>query len=180
MADKKIYGAIARFSSPEALLEAAGAMRGKGFTKLDANTPFPVHGIDEALGIKSSRLGYFVFAGGLAGCAIGVLLPWWTGTIAYPLVIGGKPLFAWEFSMPIIFELTVLVAAFAAVGGMLALNGLPRFYHPVFNYDGFRGASNDKFFLTVEAKDPLFSAKEVTDTLEGFGAEEAVLVEEDE
>jgi hypothetical protein len=180
MADKKIYGAVARFSSPEELLVAAHGMREKGFTKLDANTPFPVHGIDEALGLKHSPLGYLVFLGGLTGFVLAILLQWWTGAKDYPLVIGGKPLFAFEFSMPIIFELTVLVAAFAAVGGMFALNGLPRFYHPLFNYEGFKAVSNDKFILTVEARDKNFDAGQTLSLLESFGAEEAVLVEEEE
>jgi len=179
MADQTIYGAVARFSSPEALLEAAHGMREKGYTKLDANTPFPVHGIDEALGIKHSPLGYLVFLGGLTGFVLAILLQWWTGAKDYPLVVGGKPLFAFEFSMPIIFELTVLLAAFAAVGGMFALNGLPRFHHPLFNYEGFKDVSNDKFFLTVEAKDSRFDGEETTGLLRSLGAEEAVLVEEE-
>ena len=180
MADKKIYGAVARFSTPGELLEAARGMREKGFTRLDANSPFPIHGIDEALGIRHSPVGYLAFVGGLTGFVLSVLLQWWTGAENYPLVIGGKPLFAFEFSMPIIFEVTVLLAAFAAVGGMFALNDLPRFHHPLFNYEGFRAVSDDKFFLTVEARDPRFDAVEAPSLLKSLGAEEAVLVEESE
>jgi hypothetical protein len=179
MPKAKIYGAAASFSSPEDLLDAAHAMREQGFTALDANTPFPVHGIDEALGIHHSPLGYVVLAGGVVGFTIASLLQWWTGAVNYPLIIGGKPFFAFEFSMPITFEVTVLIAAFCAVGGMLALNGLPRFYHPLFNYDGFRQVTNDKFVLTVEASDPRFRAEQIMSLLASLGADEAVLVEED-
>jgi hypothetical protein len=180
MADKKIYGAVARFSSPEELLAAVRGMREKGFTRLDACSPFPVHGMDAALGQKQSPLGFVVFAGGIAGMLAALLLQWWTGAVDYPLVIGGKPLFAFEFSIPITFELTVLVAAFAAVGGMFALNGLPKFYHPLFEYEGFKEVSNHKFFLAVEAKDPKFKSDETTALLNELGSEETAIVEETE
>ncbi len=180
MADRKIYGAVGQFSSQEALLEAAHHMREKGFSRMDACTPFPVHGIDEALGLKRSKLGYLVFLGGIAGLTGALLLQWWTGAIDYPLIIGGKPLFAFEFSIPVTFELTVLLAAFAAVGGMLALNGLPRFHHPLFTWDAFRGVSRDKFYLAIEADDPQFSSEETAAELAGAGAEETAVVEEEE
>ena len=179
MADNKIYGAVATFSSPEDLLEAAHGMKEKGFTKMDACTPFPIHGIDEALGVKKSPLGFIVFGAGVTGLLLALLLQWWTGAVDYPLVIGGKPLFAVEFSIPITFELTVLLAAFAAVGGMFALNGLPRFYHPLFEYEGFKEVSNDKFFLAVEAKDAKFSAEETPALLDALGSEKTALVEEE-
>jgi len=180
MADKKIYGAVAKFSSPEELLAAAHGMREKGFTKMDACTPFPIHGIDDALGIKRSPLGYFVFAGGVAGMLAAFALQYWTGAVNYPLVIGGKPLFAFEFSIPITFELTVLLAAFTAVGGMFFLNGLPRFYHPLFEYEGFKEFSDDKFILAIEARDPRFDTHEVPQMLNALGSEETEIVEETE
>jgi hypothetical protein len=149
MAEKK-YGVMAVFETPEQLLSAVIHMRGLGFTQLDALTPFPIHGMDEALGEKPSRLGYIVLAGGLAGMASALLLQWWTSAVAYPLVIGGKPPFSFEYSIPITFELTVLFASFAAVIGMFALNGLPKFYHPSFKYSQFAGATDDRFLLVVE------------------------------
>jgi hypothetical protein len=149
------YGVVAEFATPEALLEAARIARGQGYRKLDSYTPFPVHGLDEALGLRRSNLGWIVLGMGLTGATAAVLLQWWTGAVDYPLVIGGKPLFAVEFSMPIIFELAVLFAAIGAVVGMFALNGLPRFHHPVFQHSRIRSATDDGFLLAVEndAKD---------------------------
>ncbi len=178
MVEKKIYGAVARFSSPEDLLAAVHGMKEKGFTKLDACSPFPVHGMEAALGAKHSPLGYVVFLAGVGGMLAALLLQWWTGAVDYPLIIGGKPLFAFEFSIPVTFELTVLFAAFTAVGGMLALNGLPRLHHPLFEYEGFKQVSNDKFFLAVEASDPQFNAEETTVLLNELGSEETAIVEE--
>ena len=179
MAERRLYGAVAEFATPDALLEAARRMRENGYTKMDACTPFPVHGIDRALGIPHSRLGYIVFAGGLTGFVAGILLQWWTGAVDYPLLVGGKPLFAFEPSIPIIFELTVLLSAFAAVGGMLALNRLPRLHHPLFELEAFHRVTNDRFFLAVEAADPKFRPDETKALLESLGAESAALVEEE-
>ena len=141
----------AEFETPAALVEAVRAMRAKGYDKMDAFTPFPVHGLDEALGLGRSRLGYLVFGMGLVGMVSALLLQWWTGAVDYPLVIGGKPLFAFEFSIPITFEVTVLFAAFGAVIGMFALNGLPRLSHPVFGCESFRRVTDDGFMLLVES-----------------------------
>lgn len=165
-----IHGVIGEFASPEALLAGVRAARAEGFERLDALTPFPIHGIDEALGASRSKLGYIVTALGVVGCAAALLLQWWTGARAYPLVIGGKPLFAFEFSIPITFELTVLAAAFGAVFGMLALNGLPRFYHPVFHYRRIHAASDDRFLLVIENSGPAFAAEEARRCLESMGA----------
>jgi hypothetical protein len=178
MGGRKIYGAIAEFDTPEGLLAAAAKMRERGFRKMDACTPFPVHGINEALGIRRSPLGWIVLGAGAVGLGGAVLLQWWTGAINYPLVIGGKPLFALQPSVPIVFELTVLLAAFAAVGGMLALNGLPRLYHPLFNHERFRRVTDDSFVLAVEAADAKFHLEETLTLLRALGAEQASLVEE--
>ena len=178
MSDKKLYGILAAFDSPDGLLNAARQMREKGFRKIDACTPFPVHGIDEALGIGSSPLGWIALVAGIAGLGAALMLQWWTAAVDYPLVIGGKPLFAFEPSIPITFELTVLLAAVAAVAGMLVLNGLPKFYHPLFNSENFRRVSDDRFALAVEASDPEFDAAETQALLRGLGAESTELVEE--
>jgi hypothetical protein len=152
MADGIPYGVVGEFETPEALVEAVWAARREGYSKLDALSPFPIHGIDEALGHGRSRLGFIVAVMGMLGAAAALLLQWWTGAVDYPLVVGGKPFFAFEFSIPITFELTVLLASFGAVFGMLALNGLPRLYHPVFHYSRIRGATDDKFLLVIEEK----------------------------
>jgi len=169
--NQTVAGVLGDFATPEALLAAVGELRSRGYQKLDALTPFPIHGMDEALGAKPSRLGYLVALGGAAGAGAALLLQWWTGAVDYPLVIGGKPFFAFEFSIPITFELTVLLASFTAVLGMLALNGLPRFYHPVMNAERFRGATNDRFLLVVDAADPLFDPERTAALLHSLGCE---------
>ncbi len=174
----KTYGIVADFATPEALLTAIRGVREHGYSKLDACTPFPIHGIDDALGEKPSRLGFLVIGGGIAGFLAAVLMQWWTGAVDYPLVIGGKPLFAFEPSIPIMFELTVLFAAFAAVFGMFALNGLPRFYHPVFNYSRISGATNDRFLLVIDAADPQFRGEATGELLRSLGSEHTEVIED--
>ncbi len=177
-AAEKIYGAVGEFDSPEALLAAIRGAREGGYRKLDAYTPFPVHGIDEALGEKRSKLGYVVLGGGFAGAAAALLMIWYTGAVDYPLVIAGKPLFALEFSIPITFELTVLFAAFSAVLGMFAFNGLPRLFHPVFQHSRYSGATNDKFLLALEADSPGFDGERAAGVLESLGARHVEVIAE--
>jgi hypothetical protein len=175
----RTYGVAAEFSSPEALVSAVRGLRSEGFTKMDAFTPFPVHGLDRALGLGRSRLGYLVFAAGLTGMILALLLQWWTGAVDYPLVIGGKPFFAFEFSIPITFELTVLLAAFAAVLGMLGVNGLPRLHHPVFGCESFRRVTDDGYLLVIESDDPKFDPRTCTERLASLGATRTEVVEEE-
>lgn len=176
--DRNIFGVIAEYVQPEDLVRAGEIMHHKrGFTKLDAYTPFPIHGIDDAIGVPPSKLGYIVFACGLFGLANAIFMIWYTNGVDYPLVIGGKPLFAWEFSVPVMFELTVLLSAFGAVFGMLFLNGLPRFYHPAVNYSRIGGATDDRFLLIVEASDPKFNVREVQRLLEETGAVKTEVIE---
>ena len=170
MSDQPSYGVIGEFEDPHALVHAARAARESGYQKLDAFTPFPVHGLDRALRIPRSRLGFLVAATGVLGGASALLLQWWTGTFGYPLVIGGKPLFAFEPSVPILFELSVLLAAFGAVVGMILFNGLPRFYHPVFQWDRFRRVSDDRFFLAIENDGPNFDPTQAVEFLRSQGA----------
>jgi len=173
----KHYGVIGDFDTPEDLLRAVRTARTAGFTKMEAYTPFPIHGIDEALGRPRSPLGRIVITCGLAGLACAVLLQWWTGAVDYPLVVAGKPLFAVEPSVPIMFELSVLLAAFAAVFGMFALNKLPQFYHPLFNYSRAHGATNDRFLLAVESCNPKFHPEEAVRLLDSCGSRHSELVE---
>lgn len=174
----RVHGVVAEFESPHELLEAAHAVRARGYTKLDAYTPFPVHGLDEALGIERSKLGWFVLAMGVLGGGLALLLQWWTGAVDSPLVIAGKPLFAFEFSVPITFELAVLLASFGAVFGMLALNGLPRFYHPVFQHSRFERAADDRFFLAVESDSADFDAEKAAGALRSAGGQHTEVVTE--
>ncbi|MGE5571246.1 MAG: DUF3341 domain-containing protein [Rhodospirillales bacterium] len=173
-----VYGVVAEFESPEALLEGVRAARALAYEKMDAFTPFPVHGIDEAMGARRSRLGWIVLIGGIAGAVAAVLLQWWTGAIASPLRVAGKPMFAFEFGLPIIFELAVLLAAFAAVLGMLALNGLPRFYHPVFKHSRFDRAADDRFLLALEANGAGFDAEQAAEILKSAGGRHVEVVTE--
>ena len=173
----KYYGVVGNFESPEDLLRAIRTLRTAGFTKLEAYSPFPIHGIDEALGEPRSPLGATVLVAAVLGLVTAVALQWWTGAVDYKLVIAGKPLFAFEPSVPIMFELTVLFGSFGAVLGMLFFNRLPTYYHPFFNYSRSAGATNDRFLLAVEAGDPKFRGQEVKTLLDSLGSRHTELVE---
>lgn len=169
-----IYGVIAEFSSAQALLDAATAAHEAGYRSLDAYSPFPIHGLSDAIGFRHTKLSSIVLGGGLLGGAGGFFMCWYANVIAYPLNIGGKPLNSWPAWIPITFECTILLAAFAAVFGMLGLNGLPMPYHPVFNVKRFDQASRDKFFLVIQARDPLFDLDRVWDFLETLHPREVI------
>jgi len=152
----RLYGLMAEFETPQELVDAAAMTREAGFTKLDAYTPYPIEALTEALDIHDHRLPAVVLGGGIVGGLAGYALCYWTSVIEYPLNIGGKPFHSAPAFIVPTFETTILFAAFAAVLGMLALNGLPMPYHPVFNTPRFALASRDRFFLCIEAKDPKF------------------------
>jgi len=151
-----LYGLMAEFISAEELLEASKRASEAGYRKMDAYSPFPIEGLAEAIGFHKTKLPIIVFCGGLFGCCGGFFLQWWPNVIGYPLNIGGKPWDSWPAFIPITFELTILCAALSATFGMLALNGLPCPYHPAFNVERFAQASKDRFFLLIEADDPMF------------------------
>jgi hypothetical protein len=167
-----IYGLLAEFESPQALVEAAGKVRRDGYRRIDAYSPFPIEELAEALQFRDRRLPLFVLIGGFCGTLAGLGLEYWVAAIAYPLNIGGRPYASWPAFIPVAFETTILFAAFAAVIGMLALNGLPMPYHPVFNAPRFSAASRDRFFLVVEATDPKFDRVQTKRALEGLHARE--------
>ena len=173
----KVYAVIGGFSEPEDLVAAGRKIRQMGYTKLDAMSPFPVHGIDDAIGIPQSRLGWIVIFFSVLGAATALGLIYWVGAISYPLVIGGKPLFDFSYSIPVTFELTILFTAFATFLGMWGMNGLPRLYHPSFNYSQFHTASDDKFLLVIEADDPKFDPQTSAEHLRGVGASSVEVVE---
>lgn len=165
----RIYGLIAEFDSPDALLEAARRAHAEGYRRMDAHTPFPIEGLAEAIGFRRTRLPLVVLVGGIIGCVGGFLMQYYISVIAYPLNVGGRPLNSWPAFIPVTFETTILAAALAAVIGMLALNRLPMPYHPVFNVPRFRLATRDRFFLCIEATDPKFDRDETHRLLESLG-----------
>lgn len=154
--EPELYGIMAEFDDPDALLGAAQRARDAGYRRMDAYSPFPVEGLAEALDFRNTRVPEIVLAGGIVGGVGGFFMQWFATRIFYPINVGGRPLNSWPAYIPITFELTVLLAAFAALFGMLILNGLPQPYHPVFNAPDFQLASRDRFFLCVEAADPRF------------------------
>ena len=168
------YGVMAEFSDAQGLLDAANSTREAGYKDFDAYSPFPIHGLSEAVGFHATRLSAVVLVMGIIGGLGGFLMCWYANVISYPLNIGGKPYNSWPAWIPITFECTILIAAFAAVLGMLALNGLPMPYHPVFNVRRFDQASRDKFFLVIQARDPKFDFDGVWKFLETLHPREVV------
>jgi hypothetical protein len=177
MAAMRLYGLLAEFDAPEDLVTAAERAYADGYRRLDAYTPFPVHGLAEAIGFRTNRLPLLVLIGGIFGAGAGFFSQYRAAVIDYPLNVGGRPFNSWPAFVPITFEVTILVAALTAVFGMLALNGLPQPYHPVFNAPRFALATRDRFFLCIEATDPRFDPEATRKFLEGLGAKEVTDVE---
>jgi hypothetical protein len=171
------YGVLAEFGTPADVYRACERVRDAGYTRWDAHTPFPVHGLDRAMGLRRSTLPWIVLVMGLTGASLGFLLQWWVHSRAYPLVISGKPYVAWPAYIPITFEVGVLFAAFGAVFGMLGLNRLPMHYHPLFRSKVFERASDDAFFISIESWDPRFDASATGKLLESLGARSVELLE---
>jgi Protein of unknown function (DUF3341) len=175
-----LYGLMAEFGDPKDLVAAARRATEAGYRRMDAYSPLPIEELHGALGSRPTRLPLIVLIGGLVGCAGGYLLQWWVSTVAYPVNVGGKPLDSWPAFIPVTFECTILVAALFAVFGMLALNGLPQPYHPVFNVARFAQASTDKFFLCIEARDPKFDLVETSKFLQSLHAQHVNEVKDEE
>jgi hypothetical protein len=178
MSGATLYGLMAEFEDPTALVEAARRAREAGFRRLDAYSPYPIEALTEALEIHDHKLPAVVLGGGILGGLAGYALCYWCSVIAYPLNIGGKPFHSVPAFIVPTFETTILFAAFAAVLGMLGLNGLPMPYHPVFNAPRFALASRDRFFLCIEAKDPKFDHDETWAFLTKLGPTVVMDVEE--
>jgi Protein of unknown function (DUF3341) len=159
--NENIYGIMAEFAQPEQLLAATRAAHKAGYRKMEAYTPYSVKGVAEALGFTKTRVPMIVLLGGIVGALTAYGMQWYSAVVDYPLNVGGRPLHSWPAFVPITFELTVLFAAIAGLIGMLWLNGLPKPYHPVFNALQFKLASQTRFFLCIEANDPLYRANEV-------------------
>jgi mono/diheme cytochrome c family protein len=166
----RVAGVLAEFDTAESLKAAARRLRDEGFTRWDSHSPFPIHGIDRAMGVCTTRLPWLVLGGGIAGAVVALLMQWWMNAVDYPFIISGKPLFSLPANVPIIFELLVLLGAFAAFGGALVLNLLPQFWHWTFSCPMFARATTDGFFISVDAKDAKFNEPAVRALLESLGA----------
>jgi hypothetical protein len=172
-----LYGLMAEFETPEDLIAATRQAYADGYRKMDAYTPMPIDGLPDALGSRRTYVSTLVFLGGLVGCVGGFGLMFWITCIAYPLNVGGRPFYSWPAYIPPTFECTVLLASLTAVIGMLVLNGLPQPYHPVFNVPRFQLATQDRFFLCIEATDPRFNLQATKDFLHGLKPVEVTEVE---
>jgi hypothetical protein len=177
MQKDRVYGLMAEFDNPDDLVAGARAAHAAGYRKMDAYTPMPVHGLAEALGSHSTKVPLLVLFGGLFGCLAGFTMLYVIEEYVYPMNVGGRPYNSWPAFIPITFETTILFAALSAVLGMLALNGLPQPYHPVFNAPRFALASRDRFFLCIEARDPKFETKATREFMEGLHSREVSEVE---
>jgi hypothetical protein len=166
----KIYGLLARFDNPGALLAAAEKFRDAGYTKFDCHSPFPIHGMDDAMGLKRSPVGWIAGLCALIGGSGGFALQWWAHAVAYPLNISGKPYFSFQAYVPVTFALAVLGGAFGSLFGMLILNRLPRPHHALFNSDAFTRFSDDAFLISIDGTDKQFHPDKSRRLLEETGA----------
>jgi hypothetical protein len=173
------YGLVAEFTTSADVYHAAEKIRDRGYSRWDVFTPFPVHGMDKAMGLHNSKVGWFAFVGGVTGYFSGMLMIWWMNAVDYPIIVGGKPMFSPFAAFPPSFELTILFGAFGAVLGMLFLNRLPRLHHPLLKNRRFTaGATHDKFFIVIEASDPRFIESEVRQLFEATGSRHIERVED--
>ncbi len=173
----RVVGVLAEFTTEGAIKAAAAEVRDAGYRRWDTHTPYPVHGLEKAMGLRASQLPWLVLAAAFAGCLLAVWMQWWMNARDYPIMVSGKPLWSIPATIPVTFELTVLFSAFGAFLGMLALNGLPRFFHFVFLSERFRRATRDRYFISIDARDPTFSPRETAAFLRGLGASNVELVE---
>lgn len=168
---KQLYGILAEVKNPKKLIDIASATERSGYRKFDTFSPFPIHGMDKAMSLKKSKLGWIVFGHGIAGLIGGFTMIYFMSVADYPLNISGKPFMNIPAWIPILFELTVLLSAFGAVFGMFFLNGLPRLNHPLFTSENFKKATDNGFFICIESEDPKFDRAEVEKFLKDHGAE---------
>ncbi len=174
----KPYGIVAEFTTAASVLHAAERVRDAGFRKWDVFTPFPVHGMDHAMGLRNSKVGWFAFLGGVTGYTVGMLMIWFMNKVDYPIVIGGKPMFSPFSAFPPSYELTILFGAFGSLFGMLFLNRLPRLHHPLLKNKRFSLVTHDRFFIVIETGDPKYSETETPKLLEELGSRHIEVVEE--
>lgn len=173
------HGLLAVFDTPADAMHAAEQVRDAGYSKWDVHTPYPVHGMDAAMGLRNSPVGWFTFLGGATGYTTGMLMIWWMNAYDYKIVVGGKPMFSPFYTFPVSYELTILFASFGSLIGMFLLNRLPRLHHPLLKNRKFcQGASHDKFILVIETADPKFNDQETRKLLASAGSKHIELVED--
>jgi hypothetical protein len=168
------FGILAEFVEADELVAAAARVYELGYRQVECYSPLPVEGLSDAIGFHRTRMPLVVLCGGIIGGLGGFALQYWTTVVDYPLNVGGRPLFSWPSYVPVIFEMTVLIAALSAVLGMLAINGLPEPHHPLFGVPQFDRATQDRFFLSIRVQDPLFDEHKTRQLLEQLGAKEVV------
>ena len=176
-ASPKPFGMVGFFETPAQIYHACESLRDAGYKAFDAHTPFPVHGLEQAMGLKRSRLPWIVLACAITGFSSALLMMVYMNVWDYPLVIGGKPFMTIPSYVPICFELTILFSAFGSFFGQWGLNGLPKFFDPIMQHPSFHRASDDRFFISVEAKDPNYDSNRTRQMLEGLGARELTEVQ---
>ncbi len=176
----RVYGMVAEFHETPKVYHAAEMVRDAGYSKWDVHTPFPIHDIETAMGMKTTKLPLMAGGAAITGVIIAIILQWGTTAYLYPTVVQGKPFEAWEPFVPIMFELGVLLTAFTCIFGMLALNGLPRFHHPLFSHERFYKVSDNRFIICIESDDPKFDPSTTRALLEKAGGSEIALIEDED
>jgi hypothetical protein len=174
----KSFGLLAEFETAAEIKQAAIRVRDAGYRHWDVFTPFPIHGMDDAMGLRESRVGWFTFIGGVTGFTLGMSMIWFMNGFDYPLAVGGKPLFSPVYAFPVSYELTILLGAIGSLLGMLFTNRLPRWHNPVFNSERFRRATHDRFFILIESRDPKFSEAATRQLLQTAGSRHVEAVPE--
>ena len=174
----RTYALVAEFDTPAGAMHAAEQVRDAGYKRWDVYTPYPIHGMDGAIGLHNSKVGWFTFVGGTTGFSLGMLMIWWMGKVDYAIPVGGKPLFSPIFAFPVSYELTILLGAFATLFGMMFLNRLPRHYHPLLKHPRFRNVTHDKIYIAIESADPRFSETDTRQLLEKAGGRHIEAVED--
>jgi hypothetical protein len=177
-AESRLWGLVVEFETVDRVLTAAEKVRDAGFTRWDVHTPFPVHGLNDAMGIRQTKLPLVVLGAGISGAGLGLLMQWWMNAHDYRLIVSGKPFFSLPANIPVMFELTILLGAIAAFVGMIAFNNLPMFHHPIFNSRRFKRATTDRFVVVIEAADPKFDPVRTPAFLESLGGSAVERVED--
>ena len=172
------FGMLAEYATPADLMHAAERIRDAGFRRWDVFSPFPIHGMNQAMGLKNSKVGWFGFIGGVTGYTTGMIMIWWMNAHDYPILVGGKPMFSPYYAFPPSYELTILFTAFGSILGMLFLNRLPKLYNPLFKSERFKRATHDGYFMVIETTDPKYSETETRKLLEAAGSQRIEMVEE--